>query len=388
MKRVLFSLLLLPVLYYLAGCATNTDSVPPSGGLKSDISHFVFTMNGTFPSSEQARPAFDEEVVLSFSVKAIGKDGADATDYSGLVRIRPTSGVISSASGFDKVESDAAYVRISSGQSGDLSLGIKWAMGNGQLVAEEMIEDFYNPYQRKNMDIPGVAVGLSPTIYFCAPSIANVQRIMAATYDKDTDKNALNGRSVLISYGTLVVTGYTRDGFFATDVSEPDLAWASVYVYTWRSPYVDIGSKLRYFSGQVSDFYGFTEISSFPDWQVVGEDESLVPAPHLLGSADFADADNKVEPYESGLVRAEELCVLPADKWKMDSYYKYGQWPVGFDCTKQDFVIVSRDNVPNFDPYKCAGKHISFVQGNLRQHVAAGYMIIPRMEDDIDTNCD
>ena len=137
-------------------------------------------------------------------------------------------------------------------------------------------------------------------------------------------------------------------------------------------------------------FYGFTEISSFPDWQVKRDLKCDTPEEMAsvgivskeLTAAMFDNAPVEVEPWEAGLVEVRNICVGTLNESQRESYMKYGQWPAGFTCGSNDFVVVTQDALPDFNPLEHGGETISLVRGNLKQHFSAGYIIVPRFAED------
>jgi len=372
----------------LAAACQQEQVVEPGGSLRSPLSYFTVELVNASHDADNL-PAYNEETTVTLAVTAMGDDGQKAEAYSGQVRVKTTTGTIRTKPQGMVLNADkhSGVMTMTGGSLPELTLGIKWGLGQGRIVVEETITGVADHYRdgvgAAPSTVRGVAVGASPVLTFAPANIINMQRIMAETYDLEVDETALNGQPVIISTGKLVVTGCTADGFFATDVSQPDLAWSHVYVYTWSSPFADVGSVLRYFSGMVSDFYGFTEISSFPDWDVVALKEAWVPEPHLLTATDFASAATLVEPWEAALVKVENVCVSAMTQDQLESYQTYGQWPAGFACGKSDFVVVSSDAAPAFDPRTMSGQAINFMIGNLKQHFSAGYILVLRTENDL-----
>ena len=371
---------------------SQDDTVSPKPSLSSAISYFRVTFTTPPPTSADTRPEYDGEVPLEFDIEAIGYDGQPASDYNSVVKIKIDTGLIVDSLAHVSVDAGKTFAttNIIDGKGEGLGFTVKWGYDKARIIVEEILSDTWDPYNRISHDIPGVAVGASDVVYFCRPTVANMQKIMRYTYDQEQNEAALNNRSVVITEGKLVVTGYTRDGFFVTDVEEPDQAYASAYVYTWSSPYVEVCSEMRYFSGMVSDFYGFTEISSFPDWQVkrdlkcdtMEEMADVGIVPKELTATMFANAPVDVEPWEAALVEVKNICVSTMNESQKESFLTYGQWPAGFSCGSNDFVVVTQDAAPNFNPLEHGGETIGLVRGNLKQHFSAGYILVPRFAED------
>jgi hypothetical protein len=235
-------------------------------------------------------------------------------------------------------------------------------------------------------DAPGnYATGLSPEIWAANPTIRNVQEVTPDDVLQTWLTSALAGEYVIVDLTgrTVVVTGVTNDGCYVTDTTEPGLSYASIYVYNFSRPEVEVGDRVVGLSGTADEFFGFTELS-FPSWKVDGTAE--VPAPVVIDSVNVDDS-NVLEMYESALVEVQDALVCPLG----DGFYTYGQWVVlvnpAASCTGTTGMInvVSAFTAQEFVPEDHVGETLPLVRGNLRFHSSAdpSWMIYVRSEEDI-----
>jgi|GEM_PF-2073451 len=418
-------LLLLMGMAALAACTQGQDPLRGVAPLTSPVQYFeVSFADPTAAGLDPAGPrlAYNAIAHYALNIRAVGADGLTVplSDTGQAIRVvvRGSTGKIIPVAGSplqadpDAAEKGRYVLNLTAGVAQNVAVDIQWGMGDGRLVVEELLYT-YDSYQRKMRWVRGVSVGTTSVIRFCDPTVANMQRIMFESYDvKDrfeqdrqkAEKDTFAQKPVVIAAGRLIVTGYANDGFYATDISAcpglvaaqctaAELAWASAYVYTYSYPNVDLGTRMRYVAGQVQDFYSFTEIGSFPSWQLaenMGETE--VPPAVVLAAGDFTDSSamqTRVEPYEAGLVRLENMVVGQMDASAITSYNTYDQWPLCFtgpSCSPKTgggVVVISRWSNPGFNPVDHQGARVSSITGNLKQHFSAGYILVPRMETDL-----
>lgn len=301
---------------------------------------------------------------IRFSVQAIDMQGNEAIWFEGDVdvTVAPRGKL---AMGQEKT------VRLTAGRASDAVVAVERLHGKTTL----WVEDKGTEYRRGSH-----AVGLSPDIYVDNPFLSDIQ------YTDSTGTSPLKGDFVEINLKDrqAIVTGITKDGFYLTDVTEPDDAFNAVYVYTHSLPKsVQLGTEIIQLNGTVQEYYGFTELG-FPSYQVGAKasvPSALVITPEMLGDG------LEMEKRESRLVAISQGTVCPLDV----NFERYGQWAVnleqGTKCSSSSSLInvVSSYTVEWFDPREHVGKTLKSITGNLRQHTSAKpmWIVYTRQNSDI-----
>ncbi len=247
----------------------------------------------------------------------------------------------------------------------------------------------------------GGAMGVSPTVRFVNPRVADVQ---------GGASSPLEGSAVVVDRGRLVVTAIGTDGFFVTDIDPAAPAGGpnNLFVFNYSTPWglreCDIVTDL---SGIVGEFFGYTELT-FPSWTVVDPDsrvpvptssaECPIPSPEVLDATVVTDYWD-MESLEAGLVRivggrigdtfidcdldhdgvvafdgpeggCADSCSLDAECTEINTYFSYGQYAVvldgcrGTDCQK--IWAVTRHAVPDFWADHHDDEVIASLTGTLR----------------------
>jgi hypothetical protein len=196
------------------------------------------------------------------------------------------------------------------------------------------------------------------------------------------------------------------DGFYISDWREGDLLndYGHIYVYTYSNPDlieeeaegpvdIKVGQRLIWISGNVTEFYGLTEIG-FPVWSWKRQQDGTIgihrlPEPVTVTAQDVINPE-RMEALESAPVIVQDVRVGNFSETCSD-YLQYGQWPVElgqdscgsvpvgeWDCrndvnNKECLLINSNKGRPEgFDPAEYKGKCIKYIKGNLR-HVMPKY---------------
>jgi hypothetical protein len=265
-------------------------------------------------------------------------------------------------------------------------------------------------------DQASYAAGVAGPVYLVEPTIADIRRTDSLV------TTPYQGDFVALSRGKMVVTAVRIDGFYVTDLcpaggppQNAALASAagdpacpaedraalpefnSVFVYNYSRPEdLYVGDQLNSFSGPIGNFNGYTEVN-FPIWDVnLAAGSAQIPTPLSLDdliidhfpnlllqgqkcynsgvnptTQTIISCDFALERLQSGRVQVMIQSSLPINPGSTEatSLAKYGQWPVtaGNSMTKT-FQMITRDNIPFFDPIKNGGKTINQpVIGNLRK---------------------
>jgi hypothetical protein len=347
-----------------AGCQREI-AIDDTGPLSFDVR----IVDGGVGSEEAPLPFSHTPFTLDIDVDAIDRDGTPAAWFDATLHLRVAPR--------GKLAEDQPETFE---MTGGVAHGVPVQLYDVHNVANIWVENAGTD------DAPGnYATGLSQEIWAANPTIRNVQEVTPDDVLQTWLTSALVGDFVIVDLTgrTVAVTGVTNDGCYVTDTTEPGLSYASIYVYNFSRPEVEVGDRMVGLSGTVDEFFGFTELS-FPSWKVDGTTE--VPAPVVIDSVNVDDS-NVLEMYESALVEVQDVLVCPLG----DGFYTYGQWMVLVDpagaCTGTTGMInvVSSFTDAGFVPADHVGETLSLVRGNLRFHSSAdpSWMIYVRSEEDI-----
>lgn len=160
------------------------------------------------------------------------------------------------------------------------------------------------------------AAGVSPTIWYALPTVADVQGHGAQTpYEEEQVEIATAAPA------QVVVTRVAQDGFYVTDVAAlaSGVGYSHLYAFNFSTPPgVRVCDRVTYLAGTMSEFFGFTELG-FPTWDVHpwdfrpteqgGDGPCLVPEPTEITEGLAANA-GLMEQLESGLVRVKNVTLM------------------------------------------------------------------------------
>ncbi len=222
-----------------------------------------------------------------------------------------------------------------------------------------------------------LATGISEAMYLPFPNVKSIQ-IPVAT---GSDVSQWNGFNLRLETGDLIVEHVGGEGFWFVDTSLED--YNALFVYTRNSPYLNVGDKLKYITGNVMEFYGTTQFS-YSYYEVESEGHAL-PDPVEITAEMIADK-TIMESLESRVVRVSGIRVnnIENDAEILSGYLTYHQYPVSFTGGGA-VTLYTKAGAPDFDPREHKGATISFVTGVLKQHYSADpqWIILARDADDI-----
>ncbi|MBS3741746.1 MAG: endonuclease [Candidatus Cloacimonetes bacterium] len=179
-----------------------------------------------------------------------------------------------------------------------------------------------------------------------------------------TYPSLLEGMSVTTE-GIVMATGYNGNNFFIED--EEGGAWNGIYVYDSALDPV-LGDKLS-ISGEISEYYGFTEFTNITS-EVVSSGNA-VPEPVVVNTGELQEPGT-AEKYESVLIKVQNVEVTqePDD---------YGQWYVddGSGACQID------DEIFSYSP--TLGEEFEYIIGVV-DYSYDKYAINPRQSDDLEPN--
>lgn len=343
----------------LTACEQKIDQ-----NIKGPLTFEVTLENVDGGTPEEPLPFSRVPRSLTFSVRAIDLDGNTATWFDSEV-------ALSFAPHGNLALGQAKTLRLTAGQASHATVSVERLHGRSSL----WVEDTGTKTIRGSY-----AVGLSKDICVDNPFLSDIQQ----TDSSGTSFLKSNFVHVNFDARRAIVTGITKDGFYVTDVLDPENAFNALFVYTHSLPKsVSLGTEILFLSGTVDEYYGFTELG-FPSYQV--GDTVEIPAPVVITPEMIAN-DLEMEKRESGLVQllGGTVCPIGTD------FERYGQWAINLDpvnsCngSKSLVNVVSTYTVDWFNPKEHVGKTIKSITGNLRQHTSARpmWIVYTRDKEDI-----
>ena len=260
---------------------------------------------------------------------------------------------------------------------------------------------------------PTYSTGVAGPIHLVIPNLADVSRTESFI------SSPFQEEFVEVKRGYMVVTAIRVDGFYVTDTcplppneggapaGAPECTaedrllppeFNHLFVFNFSRP-EDLahGDKILSVAGPMTEFVGLTEMA-FPLWQIdFANRRQPVPPPVDLNelvqkyypelvvpggncfdsrvSADeikLIDCDFALERLEAARVKLRVKSVSPSADWvTQDSFTRFGQWRVVIDNPRRDdqtWSVVTRENIPFFNPVPLSGRRINAdLIGNVRQ---------------------
>lgn len=249
------------------------------------------------------------------------------------------------------------------------------------------------------------ATGVSPTLWFRDPFIADIQTPASETAVDALDVAPLDTKNVDVrasrygAKGRLVITSLYTQGYTLADVqcqdangTPPCVAANYDYmdVFTYSAPldqdkrFLSEGQAIDGFAGGVSEFDGLTEIG-FPQTFVSGApmvNKAWEPAPPVFDVSWFT-MPILFERVESSVVEFDNMYVCPLDA----DYITYKQWKLdpagdGSGCAGNNIINVVTAGTLDLDPSTLTGKKLTKVLGAFRP-IFKHWIIFPRSMSDI-----
>ena len=369
--------LLLLVLPLLTACPYATPAPDRSGPLSFTVT-FLDDPGGTDPAAPL--PFDTEGATHQVSIEAIGYDRQVLTDFTATVAIKATPAILLSA----------PFVVVENGRA---EADVTFSRGFGQLrvwVSDEGTDESPGSY----------ATGVTRVVHYDHPTVREVQETPQTTtspmeqmyvHIRGWDETHPDPRD-------LRVTSVTNDGFYVTDVSDPDGAYNSLFAFSFSRPDgIEAGMRLERLSGIIEEFLGFTEMA-FPDWVVAGAGD--VPPIRELDPTIVCDSP-QMEGWESSVVTVRALQSDFGGFGDCEDYNEYGQWPaILLDEKTLDPVscgggdarlnIVNINTVPSYTFDECANfdrpddRYLSSLTGILRHNEFASPSWILEVRDCMD----
>lgn len=285
------------------------------------------------------------------------------------------------------------------------------SMNAGQGMVTLMLPSAYGPTtvwidDFTDGDKATYATGVSATLWFRDPFVADLQRPASETAIDALDAAPLDNKNVDVrasrygDKGRLVVTSVYTQGYTVADVQCADANgtppcvsadYDYMDVFSYSAPldqdkrFLSEGQIIAGFAGGVSEFDGLTEIG-FPQTFVVGQpvvNKAMEPPPVVFDPAWF-NAPINFEHNESGLIEIDnaKVCDLDAD------YITYKQWKidpsgVGGMCSGNFINVVTAGTI-DLDPATLVGKTLPKVIG-ISRPIYKHWIIFPRSLSDIVT---
>ncbi len=285
------------------------------------------------------------------------------------------------------------------------------SMNAGQGTVSLMLPSAYGPTtvwidDYTDGDNATYATGVSPTLWFRDPFIADIQRPASETSIDALDAAPLDNKNVDVrasrygDKGRLVITSIYTQGYTVADVQcadangtppcvSQDYDYMDVFSYSapldQNKRFLNEGQVITGFAGGVSEFDSLTEIG-FPQTFVAGEpvvNKAMEPAPVVFDETWFTAPIN-FERNESAVIEIDgaKVCNLDAD------YITFKQWKLdpsgaGGNCTG-NFINVVTAGTLDLDPATLVGKTLPKVIGVSRP-IFKHWIIFPRSMSDIVT---
>ncbi len=396
-----------------------------------------------------------EPVSFDVSLRAVDSEGRPVS-FDGWVQLRVEPGEVE---GVEATEHVGSFVRLQDGVAENVRVHVSRAFGEARLWALDVGfqpaapgdaacangRDDDGDGRRDWPWDPGCwyanddderlgrhAVGVSDSIWFDYPSLADVQGRQGSS--------PMKGRRVVVESASMVVTRITTDGFYVSELgsSGEALPWGHLFVFNYSTPPgLRVCDRIERISGGVVEFFGFTELG-FPTWrsepwcpegmrcaapdgEVRDGEPCPVPEPFVLDGTVLGTPE--MESWESALVEvrgarlptlfgpepppAGSNCDLNGDgvvslepgperdcndncmgtpgcsEW--NQYLEFGQFAV--EVEGKSISVVTRDSVSDFDPRAMPGTVLPAIRGTLRHFAPLGpqrgYVLQPRCRGDL-----
>jgi hypothetical protein len=249
------------------------------------------------------------------------------------------------------------------------------------------------------------ATGVSPTLWYRDPFIADIQTPRSETAVDALDAAPLDNKNVDVrssrygAQGRLVITSVYTQGYTLADVkcadangTPPCVAGNYDYmdVFSYSAPldqdkrFLNEGQIVDGFAGGVSEFDSLTEIG-FPQTFVVGQplvNKAVEPAPVVFDVSWFTTPIN-FERVESGPIEIDNAYVCPLDA----DYITYKQWKLdpagdGSGCAGSNIINVVTAGTLDLDPATLQMKVLPKVVG-ISRPIYKHWIMFPRSMSDL-----
>jgi len=317
--------LVIATLLGLAGC---TDKPDPLTGASTFRVRVTAVNEGALPLYESPLPANrgDKEEAWDFEIETLDAYG-NAVPFNGMVRISVEPGTVTSVSGEGAKGRNIALVGgKAKGQAkltaiyGEARLWVEDlgyrpsalasnpSCSNGKDDDGDVLIDYpADPgcaYPDDDDENTGTfAAGVSSAVHYELPRISDIQGQGATTpYPYEATQINTNRPK------PVVVTRVSSDGFYVTDIADQATGYNHLFAFNFSTPpRMRICDRVKFLSGTVVEFFGFTELS-FPSYKleypIDGVEVCEIPPPALLEDKTISDV-KAMEKLESGLVRID-----------------------------------------------------------------------------------
>lgn len=408
----------------LAGLLLFTGCVKenPSSEVKLQTFRVTFREGANVGSPEARLPFPVTPVIIPIHIEAIGSDG-NPFPFTGKVLLAAEPGEVAGGGDLIDIVGGVAEVdipvRLSFGNAAIWVQDVDPVQGNsGNFTCNGGCPFGTTCFKKRVCSGPSatMATGVAAPIFFEDPTISDIQTT------NDASTSTLVDESLTVSGGTQIVTAIVGNGFYVTDVADPDGRFNSIFIFTFNQPEdVGIGDHLAKFSGIISEFVGSTQVTQ-PTFDILEENRTdLLPEPRLINPVEVQDLSGlALEPFESGLVEVRNArlplffvhCDSPAeggngntdldtpqerlcadncfqnpDCSELTNFLSFGQYQVLMEDNQTKIQIVSRDAIRDFDPTDPAnlGREIISVIGTLKDVEFADprWIVQPRFPSDL-----
>ncbi len=320
----------------LVGCSDGFGVVRPSSSLSVTVQD-----GNTGSPDKRIAISFSEPAHLTVHLEAHRPDGSIDDTFNGYVRVTVKPGTVV---GLQGPGTSGRNVLLKNGVADKIGVDLVGSYGDSYLWLEDLGYVPANPTRKPPpqcsdgidndgdgaIDFPAdhgcafanddseedgtYVAGVSPTIYFVLPRIADVRGVAqggAATPFPHAQVAVDTGYDLVKNEfsHSVVVTRIAQDGFYVTDVDDPR-GYSSVFAFTFSAPpHMGVCDRLTSLTGTAADFFGFTELG-FPTWAIehwVPDPKQpargcRVPEPFVFTPTGLADSGTRLK-YESAMVR-------------------------------------------------------------------------------------
>ena len=350
----------------LVACTASKD-VNINGSLRVTIT----MVDGVAPPSEAAPlpPNLGlSDAAWSFEVRAVDPQGNEDTSFNGFTRLKVVPGAVNTVEGpgavgrnikFENgVATGVANVTAVFGPArlwfedigyvptvpGEVPACANGADDDGDVTADFPSDPGCAFADDNNEEDGTLLTGVSPPVFYDLPTLADVNGRGSTTPFPAVAVDIRTSRP-----STVIVTRVSSNGFFVTDIGDPDNAYNHLFAFNFNTPAgMRVCNRLDLLTGTATEFFGFTEIN-FPSYEIgrvdvdndtrcindAGRDDGslgcpagqfcervrefdefgvcqpcMVPQPAELMAGDVND-DAFMETLESGLVTMEQLRISP-----------------------------------------------------------------------------
>ena len=365
-----------------AGCVDERDPITGTTSFR------VVLVSPDDPGTEDDRLA-DEARDITVQLTALDAQGEPDPSFSGSVQLYVHYlGGLTPELGTEPLD----RIDVEAGVSDGIELQLPGVFGPTYLWVED-----------GRGSSPTFATGVSPTIWYRDPFLADVSRPDDEASLDALERSPLEFKQIRVSRsrygadGRMVVTGIYSQGYTLSDVScaeggAPPCTtgdYDSVFVFSFNRPLgegtgpIEIGDVIEVLTGGMSEFNGLTEVNFPESFVAEGQrDADRVPEPTVI-QPEWLGTRIEMERAEASVVAIEGATVCELD----GDYDMYSQWKLDIGSGCGDAVnVITQGQVNDFSPADYVGQVLPRVVGTLRPVNIGSFdvwIIYPRTAEDV-----